>query len=40
MSDTRRVPALDSILQDLRYTFRTLCRTLCRDPSPQLAALQ
>ena len=26
MSDTRRVPALDSILQDLRYTFRTLCR--------------
>src|SRR3974390_3063746 len=24
MSDTRRVPALDSILQDLRYTFRTL----------------
>jgi predicted permease len=26
MSDTRRVPALDSILQDLRYTFRTLRR--------------
>src|SRR5260370_19923100 len=26
MSDTRPVPALDSILQDLRYTFRTLCR--------------
>ena len=26
MSHTRRVPALDSILQDLRYTFRTLCR--------------
>ena len=26
MSETRRVPALDSILQDLRYTFRTLCR--------------
>ena len=26
MSATRRVPALDSILQDLRYTFRTLCR--------------
>ena len=26
MSDTRRVPAPDSILQDLRYTFRTLCR--------------
>jgi predicted permease len=26
MSDTLRVPALDSILQDLRYTFRTLCR--------------
>jgi hypothetical protein len=25
MSDTRRVPALDSILQDLRYTFRMLC---------------
>src|SRR5947209_2848582 len=24
MSDTRRLPALDSILQDLRYTFRTL----------------
>ncbi len=26
MSDTRRVPAPDSILQDLRYTFRTLRR--------------
>ena len=26
MSATRRVPVLDSILQDLRYTFRTLCR--------------
>ena len=26
MSDTRRLPALDSILQDLRYTFRTLRR--------------
>ena len=26
MSDTTRVPALDSILQDLRYTFRTLRR--------------
>src|SRR5664280_1090499 len=26
MSDSRRVPALDSILQDLRYTFRTLRR--------------
>jgi len=26
MSDTRRLPALESILQDLRYTFRTLRR--------------
>ena len=26
MSDARRLPALDSILQDLRYTFRTLRR--------------
>jgi predicted permease len=26
MPDTRRLPALDSILQDLRYTFRTLRR--------------
>ena len=26
MSDTRRLPALDSIVQDLRYTFRTLRR--------------
>jgi putative ABC transport system permease protein len=26
MSDTRRVPVLDTILQDLRYTFRTLGR--------------
>ena len=26
MSDTRRLPAFDSILQDLRYTFRTLRR--------------
>jgi predicted permease len=26
MSDTRRLPALDSILHDLRYTFRTLRR--------------
>ncbi|MBZ5620852.1 MAG: ABC transporter permease [Acidobacteriia bacterium] len=26
VSDTRRLPALDSILQDLRYTFRTLRR--------------
>src|SRR5664280_1153289 len=26
MSDSRRVPALDSILQDLRYTFRDRCR--------------
>jgi hypothetical protein len=26
MSDTRRLPALDSIVQDLRFTFRTLRR--------------
>src|SRR4051812_35520849 len=26
MSDTRRTPALEAILQDLRYTFRTLGR--------------
>src|SRR2546423_5801915 len=26
MSDTRRTPALDAILQDLHYTFRTLGR--------------
>src|SRR6202142_1263053 len=26
MPDARRLPALDSILQDLRYTFRTLRR--------------
>src|ERR1035441_7678261 len=26
MSDTRALPAFDSILQDLRYTFRTLRR--------------
>ena len=26
MSDTRALPAFDSILQDLRYTFRALRR--------------
>jgi hypothetical protein len=31
--DTRRLPALDSILRDLRYTFRTLRReTIFKQP--------